>query len=130
MAHDETDFDQLLKETREWEARDRQRHKSFGMKEDDGTEAFPAAPARAPTVTLEELHKKVAADLGKAPQPAAKMQAIKAAKAFRIALETAAKRPRESQPPAKAERAKRKGGGWGWIIYLIAAYFFYKHFLR
>jgi hypothetical protein len=54
------------------------------------------------------------------------MHAVQAAKAFRDVLQTAAKRPRE---PAKAERAKRKGG-WGWIIYLIAAYFLFKHFLR
>jgi hypothetical protein len=125
MAHDETDFDQLLKEAREWDARDRQRHKAM-MQDDAVAQAFPTAASPPPTVSIGELQKKATADLGTARRPDVKMHAVQAAKAFRDVLQTAAKRPRE---PAKAERAKRKGG-WGWIIYLIAAYFFFKHFLR
>ena len=43
MAQDETEFDKLLKETREWEARDRARHGSSAMRED---EPVPVAPGR------------------------------------------------------------------------------------
>jgi hypothetical protein len=125
MAHDETDFDQLLKEAREWDARDRQRHKAM-MQDDGAGQALPTAASPPPTVSIQELQKTVAADPGTATRPDVKMHAAQAAKAFRDVLETAAKRPREQ---AKAERAKRKGG-WGWIIYLIAAYFLFKHFLR
>lgn len=59
MAHDETEFDKLLKETREWEARDRARHKGLGMNEDARPDGFAPA-SRAPSIATGELGKKAA----------------------------------------------------------------------
>jgi len=125
MAHDETEFDKLLKETREWEARDRARHKSSGMKDEGGAEPFPA-PSRAPTVTIEELEKRTAVDLGRKPEPPPKVEMPKPAAAIKVALKTAMK---QAQAQQAADRTRKKGG-WGWIWVVILLYFIIKHFAR
>jgi len=138
MAQDETEFDKLLKEAREWEARDRARHKPFAMKEDGDARPFPPA-SRAPAVTVEELEKKTAADLQppkreappKAQAPRVEMQ--KPAAAIKAAFETVVKQAQAQRAADRAkapERAKRKGG-WGSLIWvLILLYFIFKHFLH
>jgi len=124
MTHDDTDFDRLLKETREWEARDRARHKSIGMKDGDGAEPFPAGP-RAPTVTVEELERKTAADLKPIREPPPGAETPKPATAIKIALRAV----KQAQAHRPADRARSKGG-WGWIWALILLYFIIKHFTR
>ena len=57
MAQDETEFDKLLKETREWEARDRARHGSSAMSEDEPAPGVPAPP-RTPTKTAMPISMK------------------------------------------------------------------------
>ncbi|HXS52389.1 MAG TPA: hypothetical protein VN782_07650 [Usitatibacter sp.] len=104
MAQDETEFDRLLKETREWEARDRARHPASAMKDEGDGDSFRPA-SRAPTVTTGELEKKTTADLNLKPPP--KAQA--------------------AQPQATRVRKK---GGWGWIWVLILLYFLFRHFVR
>ena len=148
MASDETEFDKLLRETREWEARERARHPPFGMKEDGDADPFPRpspspSPSPAPTVTIEELRKKIAIDVKprvEAPKieppdvgPAPKMGALpridapKAAAAIKGAIQDAVK---QAQAQRTTVREKKKGGGWGWIWILIVLYFFFKTFLR
>ena len=138
MASDETEFDKLLREAREWEARDRARHPPFGMKEDGDADPFPRpSPSPAPTATIEELRKKIAIDVKpkmEAPDigPAPKMGALpsidapKAAAAIKGAIQDAMK---QAQSQRTTVREKKKGG-WGWIWILIVLYFFFKAFLR
>jgi len=125
MARDETDFDKLLKETREWEARDRDRRKSFGMKDDEAMEP-PSVASRAPTVTVEELRRRTRPDLEPKAGPGPAMQAPNPAAAIQAALKTGI---RQAQAQRTTERARRKRG-WGWIWLLIALYFVFKHFVR
>ena len=124
MARDETEFDRLLNEAREWEARDRARHRSFGMKEDGAAQPFPAA-SRAPAVTGEGPGRKAAP--GRAPKlgPTPGMEPRTPPKIMSV-LETAMK---EMQAQAAANRAKRKGR-WGWIWVPILLYFVFRHFVR
>ncbi len=143
MAQDETEFDKLLKETREWEARDRARHKSSMM--EDGAEAsFPAA-SRAPMVTIEELEKKTAVGLeptrdaqaqakaqAQARVQTPKVEVPRAAATIKAAIETAMKQAqvlRTTDRGKAAPRAKGKGG-WSWIWWLVALYFIFRHYLR
>lgn len=135
MAHDETEFDKLLKEAREWDARDRARHKSSVMEEDGAAEPFPPA-SRAPMVTIEELAKKTAADLGPKREPpkveTPTVETPKPTVAIRAALGTVVKQAqaqRVADRAKAADRAKRKGG-WGWIWVLILLYFVFKRFVR
>ena len=131
MAHDETEFDKLLKEAREWDARDRARHKSFGMQEGGAEPAFQAA-SRAPTVTLGELGRNATPNLEASREPpsnapAAKPAlAAKPAPALKLAIKTAVK---QAQAQAAAQPRKSKAG-WGWIVWLVVLYFVFKHFLR
>ncbi len=146
MASDETEFDKLLREAREWDARDRARHPPFGMKEDGDADSFPRAspsPPSAPTVTIEELRKKIAIDVkpkteaakieapdvGPAPRMGAlpSIDAPKAAAAIKGAIQDAMK---QAQAQRTTVREKKKGGGWGWIWILVVLYFFFKTFLR
>ena len=129
MASDETEFDKLLREAREWEARDRARHPPFGMKEEGDGDPFPrpspspsppSSSSPAPTVTIEELRKKVA--MGVKPR----IDAPKAAAAIKGAIQDAMK---QGQAQRTTVREKKKGG-WGWIWILIVLYFFFKAFLR
>ena len=127
MASDETEFDKLLRETREWEARERARHPPFGMKEDGDADPFPRpspspspSPSPAPTVTIEELRKKVA--MGVKPR----IDAPKAAAAIKGAMQDAVK---QAQAQRTTVREKKKGG-WGWIWILIVLYILFKTFLR
>jgi predicted Zn-dependent protease len=141
MAHDETDFDKLLREAREWDARDRARHKSSAMTDGGAAEPFPAA-SRGPTVSIGELEKKTAMDLGpkreatpKAERPKVEMlraETPKPVAAIKTAFETVMKQAqaqRAADRAKAADRARRKGG-WGWIWLLIALYFVFKHFVR
>lgn len=125
MANDDTEFDKLLKEAREWDARDRARHKSL-MKDDDAADSF-VAPSRAPTVTIAELGKKAAVDLN-AGRQAPRMETPKPAPSFKVALKTVVKQAKAQQA---TERAKPKASGWGWIIWaLIIGYFVLKRFVH
>ena len=137
MPQDETEFDKLLKETREWEARDRARHKAFAMKDDGDAEPFAAA-SRAPAVTVDDLRKKVAADLQPpmretAPKAqAARVEMPKPATAIKAALETVVKQAQTQRAADRAKAAERtKGkGAWGWIWVVVLLYFIFKHFVR
>ncbi len=124
MAKDETDFDRLLKEAREWEARDRARHKPFGMDEEVDSPPSPAASS-APEVTIEELRKKARANARNAP-PAATLETPTSPKEVMTALKAAMK---QRQSVRVAQRTKGKGG-WGWIWLLIILFFVVKHFMR
>ena len=105
MAQDETEFDKLLKEAREWDARDRARHKSFDIAQ--GAEA-PRAPQPAPAAT---------------PKPAeATWGAMKAAM-------RQAKAQSRAQARSQPTGARRKSA-WGWIWLAIVLYFVLKHFVR
>jgi len=127
MAQDESDFEKLLQEAREWDARDRARHKSL-MSDRNGADPFPTA-SRAPTVTVEELGKKAATDFDRkrAPPPRAeapRAEAPRPAASIKVALKTAVK---QAQAQSAAGRAARKGN-WGWIWIAILLYFIIKHF--
>ena len=125
MANDDSDFEKLLKEAREWDARDRARHQSL-MKDDSGADSF-AIPSRAPTVTIDELEKKAAVDLN-AGRQRPMMETPKPAASIKVALKTAVKQAKAQQT---MERAKPKGSGFGWIIWaLIIGYFVFKRFLH
>ncbi|HEX3097558.1 MAG TPA: hypothetical protein VHQ02_07560 [Usitatibacter sp.] len=57
MSQDETEFDKLLKETREWEARDRARHGPSAMSENDAAPVVPG-PTRTPAKAAEPISMK------------------------------------------------------------------------
>jgi hypothetical protein len=129
MSNDETEFDKLLKDAREWDARDRSRHKGFDMQDEGAGEPFASRP-RAPVVTIEELEKKEAADLHAGREPPRIETPAKAATAIKAVLKTAVSQAKAEQAKAR-ERARPKGGGWGWIVWaLVIAYFVFKHYLR
>lgn len=124
MASDETEFDKLLKEAREWDARDRLRHKPL-IRDEGDAEPFATA-SRAPVVTIAELEKKTV-DLN-AGRQAPRMEAPKIGPSIKIALKTAVKQAKAQQA---TERAKTKSGGWGWIIWaLVIGYFVLKRYLH
>ena len=123
MAQDETEFDKLLKETREWEARDRERHKHSGMNGDAERDGFAPA-SRAPSVTTGEFGKN-ATDVGPSREPPRMLETPKPAGAIRI-LKAAVK---QAQAQPETTRARRKGG-WGWIWVVILMYFLFRHFVR
>lgn len=127
MASDETEFDKLLREAREWEARDRARHPPFGMREDGDADSFSrTSPSPPPTVTIEELRQKGA--IGAKPRMGALpgIDAPKAAAAIKGAIHDAMK---QAQAQRTTVREKKKGG-WGWIWIVIVLYFVFKTFLR
>jgi hypothetical protein len=137
MAQDETEFDRLLRETREWEARDRARHPAFGMKDDAGGDAFPPA-SRVPTATIGELEKKAAADVASKPPPKAQAASSQAPNAAAPHsgdvtwgdLKAAMKQARaQAKAQSQTTRVRRKGG-WGWVWVLILLYFLFRHFVR
>lgn len=117
MANDETEFDKLLRETREWEARDRARHQSRSMEDHSSpTSRAPASPR--PTVTVEELRgrtiKSIAAERTAAAGPAIKM-------VLKSALKNA-----DAQRAAKGA----KGSAWGWIWAILILFFIVRHFIH
>jgi hypothetical protein len=130
MSDDETEFDKLLREAREWDARDRSRHKAFDMDE-DAADSFAARP-RAPVV-LDEQAKKGATDPGAGREPPRMEAPAKAASTIQAALKTAVSQAKAERAKARQAtgRARPKGGGWGWIVWaLVIAYFIFKRYLH
>lgn len=123
MSSNESDFDKLLKEAREWDARDRARHKSFDM-EGDGDARPSMAGSRAPVVTIEELAKRVDADV----QPSRALSAPKTAPQKRAQAVTNALNAAMKQKQAQAHAERGKRGGWGWMWLLVFLYFAIKFF--
>jgi len=112
MAQDETEFDKLLREAREWEARDRARHPPFGMEDHAGDEpSMPQAPK------------------ARVPKPATP-QAPKPAEATWGTLKAAMKQAQaQARSQTQATRARKKGN-WGWVWVPILLYFVFRHFVR
>jgi hypothetical protein len=123
MGSDESDFDKLLKEAREWEARDRARHRSFAV-EGDGEARPPAAGPQAPRSAAEAHAKGADAMPGRGafmkPAPRERVQTI--TEALRAAMA-------RTQAQAQANPRKR-GGGWGWIWVLVVLYFLFRRYLH
>ena len=118
MANDETEFDKLLRETREWEARDRARHQSRAMEDDSAPRPRgPASPR--PTVTVEELR-------GKAAKSLAAEKMTSAGPAIKMALKSALKNADAQQRAAKGS----KGSAWGWIWAILILFFIVRHFIH
>jgi hypothetical protein len=132
MSNDETEFDKLLKEAREWDARDRARHKAFEMQDDAAGDSFASRP-RAPVATIGELEKKDAMDLRAGREPSGIEAPSRPSTAIKSVLKTAVSQAKARQANARqgTERTRAKGGGWGWIVWaLVIAYFVFTRYLN
>jgi hypothetical protein len=128
MDQDETEFDKLLRETREWEARDRQRHKSVAMADDRPSEFPRPSPPKAPSVTVEDILGRSTKPVS-SPKPASTPPATPAGVTmsdFKAAFKAAAKATEAQRTAGR----RGKASPWGWIWAILILFFLIRHFAR